>query len=71
MMQSYVRPLHAQHIDEVVFVEIKSGNSQLSHNERTLRDAIQAKRVRWHEYRVDHAITAMPAPAIPEQPITP
>ena len=26
-----------QHIDEVVFVEIKTGNSQLSSNERSLR----------------------------------
>jgi predicted Holliday junction resolvase-like endonuclease len=60
-----------QHISEVVFVEIKSGKSQLSNNERSLRDAIQEKRVRWHEYRVDHTIAAMPAPAAPEQPIAP
>ena len=60
-----------QHISEVVFVEIKSGKSQLSTNERTLRDAIEAKRVRWHEYRVDHTIADMPAPAIPQQPIAP
>ena len=51
-----------QQINEVVFVEIKSGNSQLSTNERSLRDAIQEKRVRWHEYRVDHTIAAIPAP---------
>jgi hypothetical protein len=56
-----------QHINEVVFVEIKTGNSQLSSNERTLRDAIEAKRVRWHEHRIDHAISNLPAPAAPEQ----
>jgi len=56
-----------QHIDEVVFVEIKSGNSHLSNNERSLRDAIQEKRVRWHEYHVDRTIAAMIAPAAPEQ----
>jgi predicted Holliday junction resolvase-like endonuclease len=52
-----------QHIDEVVFVEIKTGNSHLSSNERSLRDAIEAKRVRWHEYRVDHDIAVLPASA--------
>ena len=60
-----------QHISEVVFVEIKSGKSQLSNNERTLRDAIQEKRVRWHEYRVDHGISDMPARGAPEHSITP
>jgi Endonuclease related to archaeal Holliday junction resolvase len=57
-----------QHIDEVVFVEIKSGNSQLSPNERTLRYAIEAKRVRWQEYRVDHTIADMPAPTDDNHP---
>jgi predicted Holliday junction resolvase-like endonuclease len=51
-----------QHIDEVVFVEVKSGNSQLSSNERSLRDAIEAKRVRWHEYHVNHGVAAISAP---------
>ena len=60
-----------QHISEVVFVEIKSGKSQLSNNERSLRDAIQEKRVRWHEYRVDHTIADIPAPDVPEQPTAP
>jgi Endonuclease related to archaeal Holliday junction resolvase len=48
-----------QRIDEVVSGEIKTGNSQLSPNERTLRDAIEAKRVRWHEYHVDHSIAVL------------
>jgi predicted Holliday junction resolvase-like endonuclease len=58
-----------QHISEVVFVKIKSGNSQLSVNERSLCDAIQQKRVSWHEHRVNHTISCMPAPTLPEQPI--
>jgi predicted Holliday junction resolvase-like endonuclease len=58
-----------QHISEVVVVEIKSGNSQLSANERSLRDAIQQKRVTWHDYRVNHTIAGMPAPTLPKQPI--
>jgi predicted Holliday junction resolvase-like endonuclease len=52
------------HIDEVVFVEIKTGNSQLSSNERSLRDGIQ-------ESGVDHGISDMPAPTDQEQPIAP
>ena len=55
-----------QPINEVVFVEIKTGNSQLSTNERSLRDAIEAKRVRWHEYRVNPDIAALSAPEITE-----
>jgi len=39
-------------ITEVVFVEVKSGKSQLSTHERKLRDAIKAKKVSWEEYRI-------------------
>ena len=46
-----------KHIEEVVFVEVKSGKSQLSTHERKLRDAIQAKRVSWEEYRIPEEIT--------------
>ena len=38
-------------IRNVVFVEVKSGGSRLSPQERKLRDAIQNKRVSWYEYR--------------------
>lgn len=40
-------------VREVVFVEIKTGRSQLSARERSLKEAIEAGRVRWHEERVD------------------
>lgn len=39
-------------IDEIVFVEVKSGGSALSRIERSARDAIIAGRVRWVEYRI-------------------
>ena len=39
-------------ISEVVFVEVKTGNSQLSSQERNLRDAIKNKNVSWEEYRL-------------------
>jgi predicted Holliday junction resolvase-like endonuclease len=38
-------------IEEVVFVEVKSGNASASGVERSLRDAIRGGRVRWEEYR--------------------
>ena len=39
-------------IDEVVFVEVKSGQSQLSKVEKTLKETVQNKKISWHEYRV-------------------
>ncbi len=39
-------------IDEVVFVEVKSGKSSLNRVERSLKAAIQEGRVGWREYRV-------------------
>ena len=42
-------------LQEVVFVEIKSGPSaSLSTRERRIRDAILNGRVRWLEYRISH-----------------
>ena len=45
---------------EVIFVEVKSGSARLNQNERSLKDAIDNKRVRWHEYRVSSAVTHSP-----------
>jgi len=44
-------------IDEVVFVEVKSGNSKLSSTEKKLKEAIEKKKVRWEEYRVSKELT--------------
>jgi len=38
-------------VDEVAFVEVKSGQASLSKVERSLRDAVLAGKVRWVEYR--------------------
>lgn len=38
--------------EEVIFLEIKSGESKLSTTERKLKDTIKNKKVRWEEYRV-------------------
>ena len=44
-------------IKEVVFVEVKSGNSTLSTVERQLRDVIKAGKVKWVEYRIPEEVT--------------
>jgi len=49
--------MDAQRIEEVIFVEVKSGSARLNHNEHSLKDAIENKRVRWHTYRVPSAVT--------------
>jgi predicted Holliday junction resolvase-like endonuclease len=46
-------------INEVVFVEVKTGNSQLTPNERKLKDVINAKQVRWIEYRVNGQVSTL------------
>jgi predicted Holliday junction resolvase-like endonuclease len=56
--------MDAQHIEEVIFVEVKSGLARLNHNEYSLKDAIENKRVRWYEYRVPSPLTNSPDPAI-------
>ncbi len=38
-------------IEEVVFVEVKTGNSKLSQQEKNLKEAIEKKKVSWFEYR--------------------
>ena len=44
-------------IDEVVFVEVKSGNAKLNEHEKNLKETIEKKRVRWVEYRVPEELT--------------
>ncbi|MDD5178068.1 MAG: Holliday junction resolvase-like protein [Candidatus Nanoarchaeia archaeon] len=39
--------------EEVIFVEVKSGNSNLSSSERKVRDAIENKKVRWEIYKIE------------------
>ena len=41
-----------QKIDEIVFVEVKSGQSQLSKIQKSLKSAVENKKVLWYEYKV-------------------
>jgi len=38
-------------VTRIVFVEVKTGDAQLSGRERRVRDAVQQARVEWHELR--------------------
>ena len=39
------------HVTRIVFVEVKTGDAQLSGRERLVRDAVQEPRVEWYEVR--------------------
>ncbi|MEX2017137.1 MAG: Holliday junction resolvase-like protein [Candidatus Pacearchaeota archaeon] len=49
--------LDEKKIDEVVFVEVKTGKSKTSLVEKSLKEAVEKKKVRWEEYRVDENLT--------------
>jgi len=44
-------------INEVVFVEVKSGKAKLSPVEKKLKETIKNKKVRWEEYRIPEDLT--------------
>lgn len=46
-----------KNIEEVVFVEVKSGDAALSGQERRLRETILAKKVSWYEYKIPRELT--------------
>ncbi|MCG2825081.1 MAG: hypothetical protein L6265_00650 [Thermoplasmatales archaeon] len=37
--------------EEIVFVEVKTGKSELSENERKIKEIVENKKVRWEMYR--------------------
>ena len=49
--------LDDKEIEEVVFVEVKSGKSKLNKTEKSLKEAIKNKKVSWVEYKIPEEIT--------------
>ncbi len=47
-----------KNINEVVFVEIKSGQSNLSGVEKTLKETVKSKNISWQEYKVPDGVVA-------------
>ena len=43
-------------IDEIVFVEVKSGASQFSQVQKSLKSAVEGKNISWREYKVPDGI---------------
>ncbi len=41
------------HVNEILFIEVKTEKSQLSEREKAIKEAVQSKRVRWVEYRIE------------------
>jgi predicted Holliday junction resolvase-like endonuclease len=44
-------------IEEVVFVEVKSGKAKLNAQEKNLKETIDNKKVKWVEYRIPEGLT--------------
>ncbi len=44
-------------IDEVIFVEVKSGKAKINNHEKNLKNAIEKGKVRWEEYRIPEDVT--------------
>ncbi|MDP2628940.1 MAG: Holliday junction resolvase-like protein [Nanoarchaeota archaeon] len=49
--------LDNKNVEEVVFVEVKSGKAKLSQTEKSLKEAIEKKKVRFEEYRIPEDVT--------------
>lgn len=64
----FFKGLDEQNITEVVFLEVKTGQSSLNVTERRLRDAIKEKRVVWREYRVQESATEVIRLPLPSPP---
>ena len=46
-----------KNINEVIFVEVKSGNSRLNAQEKSLKETIENKNVKWVEYKIPEDLT--------------
>lgn len=49
--------LDKKEINEIVFLEIKSGKSKLNSVEKKLKNAVKNKKVKWREYRIPEDLT--------------
>ncbi len=46
-----------KNIEEISFIEVKSGKSKLSSVEKSLKEAVQKGKVTWEEYRIPEEVT--------------
>ena len=51
------RGMDEKKIEEVIFIEVKSGKSNLNNSEKSLKSAIEGKKVRWEDCRIPENLT--------------
>lgn len=44
--------LDEKHVEEIVFIEVKTGKATMNKTEKSIKEAIKNKKVRFEEYRV-------------------
>lgn len=45
--------LDEKNVEEIIFIEIKTGNAKLNGTEKSIKEAIENKKVRFEEYRIN------------------
>ncbi len=49
--------MNEKNIGEVIFLEVKSGDSKLNESQKKLKQAVESGNVRWEEYRIPKELT--------------
>jgi predicted Holliday junction resolvase-like endonuclease len=44
-------------INEIIFLEVKSGKSQLNEHQRQVKRVVEEKKLKWEQYRVPEKVT--------------
>jgi len=44
---------HGKDLNQIVFCEVKSGESELNSSQRKIKDLVEKKKVRWEEFRIE------------------
>lgn len=45
--------LDEKHVEEIVFIEVKSGKAQLNQTEKSIKKAVEEKRIRFETFRIN------------------
>ncbi len=44
--------LDEKNVEEIIFIEVKTGNSKLNQTEKSIKEAVKNKKVRFEEFRI-------------------
>ena len=56
-MKVVFKGMDEKNVDEIVFVEVKSGKAGLNKVEKSIKEAVEKKKVKWEEYRIPEDLT--------------